>query len=263
LLSGYGSFNGYKCFFLTSHFFFPIMAITGESLLQLAATRLGEKYVNVLVPKDNPNWHGPWDCAEFVSWVVYQKLHVLYGCIDNHGNPATTESYSGAWVRDAENGTLPATSQATANTTAGIILLRRPPLPGTMGHVAISDGKGGTIEAAGTGLNVKRGKVEGRQWHFCVKIPGVTYAATGTVVPPKPLPFLLTLETPNIKSALVGKVQHALKEAGFNPGILDNEYGPHTVAAVVAFQTMNRLVADGVVGPLTAKKLGVDWPDHA
>lgn len=236
------------------------MAITGTDLLHLAETRLGEKYVNVLVPKDNPNWHGPWDCAEFVSWVVYQKLHTLYGCVNNHGNPATTEAYSGAWVRDAENGTLPPTTQALANTMAGIILLRRPPLPGHMGHVAISDGKGGTVEAAGTGLNVRRGKIEGRLWHHCVQIPGVSYATTGTVVPPKALPFLLTLEDPNIKSALVGRVQRALKEAGFNPGVLDNEYGPHTVAAVAAFQRTHRLVSDGVVGPLTAKKLGVAWP---
>jgi peptidoglycan hydrolase-like protein with peptidoglycan-binding domain len=42
--------------------------------------------------------------------------------------------------------------------------------------------------------------------------------------------------------------------------VLDNEYVPQTLAAVVAFQKMNRLVADGTVGPLTAKKLGVTWP---
>ncbi|MBL0175177.1 MAG: peptidoglycan-binding protein [Ignavibacteria bacterium] len=40
----------------------------------------------------------------------------------------------------------------------------------------------------------------------------------------------------------------------------DVVHGPHTVAAVCAFQKLNRLVADGVVGPQTAKKLGVEWP---
>ena len=45
---------------------------TGNDLLRLAATRIGQKYLNVLVPKDNPNWSGPWDCAEFASWVVFQ-----------------------------------------------------------------------------------------------------------------------------------------------------------------------------------------------
>ena len=79
------------------------MAITGTNLLQLAETRLSEKYVNVLVPKNNPNWHGPWDCAEFASWVVFQKTQKLYGCLNNRGNPAATEAYSGSWVRDASN----------------------------------------------------------------------------------------------------------------------------------------------------------------
>ena len=36
-------------------------------LLQLAEIRLGKKYVNVVAPKDNPNWYDPWDCVEFVS----------------------------------------------------------------------------------------------------------------------------------------------------------------------------------------------------
>ena len=72
------------------------MPTTGTDLLRLAETRLGEKYINVLVPKDNPDWHGPWDCAEFASWVVFQKVKKLYGCLPNTGNPATVEAYSGA-----------------------------------------------------------------------------------------------------------------------------------------------------------------------
>jgi len=77
------------------------------------------------------------------------------------------------------------------------------------------------------------------------------------------LPFLLTLETPNIRSSLVRAVQRALRDKGFDPGKIDSEYGPHTVAAVEAFQAMNRLVADGICGPLTARKLGVEWPARA
>lgn len=235
---------------------------TGNDLLKLAETRITEKYVNVLVPKDNPNWHGPWDCAEFVSWAVYQQTTKLYGCVDNSGNPATTEAYSGAWGRDSKNGALIATDQKTANTSAGVILVRKPPMPGKMGHVAISDGNGGTVEAAGTGLGVRRGKIEGRQWHYWVKVPEITYSSTNVVVPPKPLPYLLTLEDPNISGLIVESVQQALKEQGFDPGAIDGLYGPHTVAAVYAFQKSNRLVADGVVGPASAKKLGINWPEQ-
>jgi len=233
---------------------------TGRDLLNLAKTRIGEKYANVLVPKDNPNWHGPWDCAEFASWVVFQKVGKLYGCLDNSANPATADAYSGAWVRDASDGTLPIKDQVTANNTAGLILIRKPPLPGEMGHVAISDGEGGTVEAAGTGLGVKHGEIEGRLWHFYVEVPKVTYQTTGRIVAPKPLPYLLTLEEPYMSGTLVKNVQRALTGAGFDPGKLDGRYGPHTIAAVFAFQKMNRLVADGIVGPKTARKLNVKWP---
>jgi len=233
---------------------------TGKDLLKLAETRLNERYVNVLVPKDNPNWHGPWDCAEFASWAVFQKVGKLYGCTDNSGDPATTEAYSGAWVRDAKDGTLIQTEKDAANNTPGIILIRKPPMPGKMGHIAISDGGGGTVEAAGTGLGVRRGKIEGRLWHFCVKVPELTYSSSGATVATKPLPYMLTLEKPNISGTLVKSVQRALKVAGFDPGKIDGAYGPHAVAAVFAFQKLNRLVADGIVGPLTAKKLGVAWP---
>src|SRR5688572_6721984 len=148
---------------------------SGTDLLRLAQSRIGEQYLNVLVPKSNPNWHGPWDCAEFTSWLVYQTAARLYGCIDNNGDPAATEAYSGAWVRDAQSGTLTATDAAAADNTPGIILIRRPPLPGTMGHIAITDGAGGTVEAAGLGLGVRRGKVQGRLWHLYARVPELSY----------------------------------------------------------------------------------------
>jgi hypothetical protein len=233
---------------------------SGRDLVAIAETRLGEVYQNVLVPKDNPNWHGPWDCAEFASWVVFQKTKSLFGCVSNSGNPAATEAYSGAWVRDAQNGTLQNATEAVANNTPGVLLIRRPPMPGAMGHIAISDGTGKTVEAAGIGLGVRRGVVSGRLWHHFALVPNVTYTPTKAVVPPKDLPFMLTLEDPNIKGPLVRKVQQALKAAGFDPGKLDGEYGPHCVAAVTAFQMAKKLVADGTVGPATAKKLGVNWP---
>lgn len=235
-------------------------ATTGADLLRLAETRLGEKCAPGLVPKDNPNWHGPWDCAEFVAWVVYQTVHRLCGCANDHGNPATTEACPGAWVVDAQHGPLLLTTQAAANATAGVVLIRQPPLPGQLGHVALSDGRGGTVEAAGSGLNVRRGPIESRLWHYCAQVPGVTYAATGAPVPPQSLPHLLTLQDPNIQSDLVGQVQRALQARGFDPGVLDSLYGPHTLAAVAAFQRLNRLVVDGLVGPATARKLGVEWP---
>lgn len=234
--------------------------VTGAQLLALAETRIGEKYVNVQVPKDNGNWHGPWDCAEFASWLVYQAVGKLYGCVDNTDDPSLADAYSGAWVRDAVDGMLDSFTQGEANGTPGAFLIRKPPAPGRMGHIAMTDGRGGTVEAAGINLGVRRDSVEGRLWHYVVKIPELTYSTTGFVATSTPLPYLLTLETPNIKSGLVRAVQRALRDKGVNPGRIDGEYGPHTVAAVEAFQAMNRLVADGICGPRTAKKLGIEWP---
>ena len=235
----------------------------GAQLLALAETRLGEKYVNVQVPKDNRNWHGPWDCAEFASWLVYQAARKLYGCTDDMADPALADAYSGAWVRDAVAGKVNQITQAEANGIAGAVLIRKPPAPGKMGHIAITDGHGGTVEAAGINLGVRRDKVEGRLWNYIATIPELAYSSTGYVVAATPLPYLLTLETPNIRSSLVRTVQRALRDNGVDPGKIDGEYGPHTVAAVEAFQAMNRLVADGICGPRTAKKLGVEWPAHS
>ena len=234
--------------------------VTGAQLLALAETRIGEKYVNVQVPKDNRNWHGPWDCAEFASWLVYQTTGKLYGCISNSADPAVADAYSGAWVRDTIDGLVNRTTQLEASSIAGAVLIRTPPVPGKMGHIAVTDGRGGTVEAAGVNLGVRRDKVEGRLWHYVVKIPELTYASTGHVAVVKPLPYMLTLETPCIKSSLVRTVQRALRDKGVDPGKIDSVYGPHTVAAVEAFQAMNRLVADGICGPRTARKLGIEWP---
>lgn len=235
---------------------------TGADLSRLAESRIGEKYVNVLVPKNNPNWHGPWDCAEFVSWVVYQTVAKLYGCVDNQGNPATIESYSGAWSRDARDGTLRQTNYAHALSAPGVVLVRRPPVPGRMGHVAVSDGRGKCIEAAAPGLGVRRGPITGRLWHYYSLIPDLQYVApTAVDAMPPALPFMLELTDPWTKNPLVKKVQNALRAAGFDPGPADGEFGPNTLAAVFAFQRTNRLVGDGIVGPKTAVRLGLTWPE--
>ena len=52
-------------------------------------------------------------------------------------------------------------------------------------------------------------------------------------------------------------LQQSLNAKGFNSGPVDGWFGPVTRGAVVAYQSANGLVVDGVVGPQTAGALGV------
>src|SRR5882724_5320181 len=57
---------------------------TGQQLVALGNTRVGDPYIfGALAPKNNAIFHGPWDCAEFVSWIIFQTTGRLYGCEDN------------------------------------------------------------------------------------------------------------------------------------------------------------------------------------
>jgi hypothetical protein len=55
----------------------------------------------------------------------------------------------------------------------------------------------------------------------------------------------------------VKNLQKRLKELGFNPGVIDGEFGPGVQAAVLAFQNSKGLLADGAAGPRTLSALGL------
>ena len=229
---------------------------TGQQMLDRALTRINERYVNVLVPKNNPNWHGPWDCAEFMSWLVYQVGGFLYGCVDDAGNPATTEAYTGAWQSDARRlGRMVPWRDAAA--TVGAVLLRYPPVPGSMGHIAVSDGQGGTVEAKGRQWGVTRDRASGRDWDTGVLIPGFTYAAPGAGMVLAEPSLLYGMGRAGMAEIVVRRIQQALRDSGIDPGPIDGAYGPNTTAAVAAYQKVKGLVADGKVGKQTARSLGI------
>ncbi|SHH62934.1 peptidoglycan-binding protein [Massilia sp. CF038] len=65
----------------------------------------------------------------------------------------------------------------------------------------------------------------------------------------------------------VTRLQEALLSKGFNPGVVDGRFGLGTLAALLAFQRSEVMLADGVAGPRTLAALGLvaspDLPDAA
>ena len=55
----------------------------------------------------------------------------------------------------------------------------------------------------------------------------------------------------NVKLTNTLEIQKFLTNNGFKPGPIDGQSGPQTIAAIKAFQTINGLLADGIVGNRT------------
>lgn len=232
-----------------------VAAGTGEGLVERALKHVGEKYEHVLVPKNDANWDGPWDCAEFTSWLVYQEAEILYGCDSRQPDPAKTEAYTGYWQSDLKNvGKQISVEEAAA--TPGGILLRNPPSGGGMGHIVLCDGLGGTIEAKGKAYGVVQDKVAGRRWDSGILVPGIRYQS-GTPIAVTPPANIYRVGAPNMNGTVVMRIQQALTAQGYDTGGIDGAFGTGTEAAVVAFQRHAGIVVDGEVGPQTAAALGI------
>lgn len=231
---------------------------TNIDFVKMANRHLDEAYIlGAFAPKNNANWKGPWDCAEFVSWLTFQTVGLVMGCTNNSDNPAMADAYSGAWARDA-SASQRSISIGQAKATTGAVLIRKP-APGGIGHVAVSQGDGTTIEAHSAKEGVCNKQVDGRRWDIAMLLPLIEYPdelPVSIFSPPSGLVIRLTF--PPMHGALVKKIQIALQSRGIDPGDIDGVFGPHTEAAVRAFQLQSKLVPDGEVGRTTSKKLNVN-----
>lgn len=226
---------------------------TGDAILRTAVEHVGESYIlGARAPMANANWTGPWDCAEFVSWCVFRTTGILYGT-EPRTDPVLADAYTGFWSAQsrADNALV---SIEVAVGIAGAILLRVP-APQAIGHIAFSDGAGGTVEAFNKKHGVIRSKATGRRWDTGVLVPRVSYFQSEKPVDFSPPELVLRVTQPLMRGPLVRKVQRALNAAGFFPGKADGVYGPQTAHAVRAFQSTRDLVTDGEVGPATLKAL--------
>jgi hypothetical protein len=93
---------------------------------------------------NNASYAGPWDCAEFVTYCVYQAYGLKFGLLDGVEGTAAQESSASSWLHDATTLTSQFTeiSVSAARNIAGAILIA------TSGsHVALSAGDGRILEA--------------------------------------------------------------------------------------------------------------------
>lgn len=230
-------------------------------LLRVARRRIGDAYVlGAKVPQGNPNWRGPWDCAEFTSWCVFQVTGELVGCRPTDRGPDVADAYTGFWAEDAKRARA-VVPVAEAVATRGAFLLRVAE-GGSQGHIVISAGDGTTVEAHSSRRGVIAGSVDGRRWHMGIVLESLRPSAADA---PAPVParrprLVLRVRTPFMTGDLVKAVQRRLKDLGFHAGPIDGVYGPQTAAAVQAFQASRRMLVDGEAGAATGRALGIEWP---
>ncbi len=225
---------------------------TGKGLLSLANEHVGKKYVfGANVPFDNPNYKGPWDCAEFISWVVYQVSQIKVGIREK-------EAYTGYWGKDA--GTLcKKISISEAAQTYGAILFRSPGFKGiSIGHIVFSDGEGGTIEAKSTNDGVCKNKIIGRQWEYGLLINSVSYEVNNAFrfdyASP---PFNFYVSAPAMRHPVVKETKEKLAKLNLYHGKIDEEYNSETSMSVANYQKIKGIVVDGVLGKETLTLLKV------
>ena len=141
-------------------------------MIDLAATRLREEYVyGADVDLNDPDWHGPWDCAEFATWVVKQKTGKIYGVLDRDSdNP---DPWTGAWASDVRKGIVTQIPVKQAIQTPGALLLRY-----RQGghHIVFAVGDGRTLGAQNSQDGVAYGAAGGvESWDYGILIPEVSY----------------------------------------------------------------------------------------
>ena len=233
----------------------------GDDLVALARKHIGEEYFfGARARFLDPDFKGPWDCAEFISWVVFRVSgeQVLLGCMPR--DPSRGDAYTGFWVDDARKYGL-IISLGTALKTAGALLLRGPTKK-RIGHIAFSLGNGrNTVEAYDRKHGVIRGQAnpQGRGWDYGVRVPDAKEWAALTGRASKPANWFFRATESAKPDPRVEVIQQALKKQGASVPRIDGRFTPALATTVANFQNGEDLVVDGMVGKQTLDALAIDW----
>ncbi len=194
------------------------------------------------------------DCSKFAACAAYQGGGVIFGCDNDSGDPHHIYGGTIYFERDVEKFKDCKVSVEQAMAIPGALVLRF--VHGESNHhIVISDGKGGTIEAACTREGVIFNTLHGRRWTTGICPPGINFGPLPAPSAVQAPAYLYRYMSPLMDDPKIMVIQRSL-------GILaDGIYGPLTAAAVREFQKNHGgLVVDGEVGPITAKALGVSFP---
>lgn len=91
----------------------------------------------------------------------------------------------------------------------------------------------------------------------CFALIGSVGVVNSQQKPEEAISTVAEIKSVNAATADTKEVQTRLKKWGYYTGSVDGINGPKTKAAVKAFQKKYGLVQDGIVGPLTAAKMGL------
>jgi len=232
-----------------------------DDVIGLARTRLGENYVfGARADFTDPDYHGPWDCAEYATWVIYQASAgaVLLGCQPK--NAESGDAYTGFWNDDATAYQL-VVSLKDALDTKGYLLLRRP-ASGKIGHIAFSLGDGKrTVEAHSKNRGVIIGNADPdlRGWHYGIRLPTPDEWRAVLARKSRPRNWFLQERFGGMQDPRVPLVVDALNKKGFPVPKKTRIYSAKLTDAVAKFQKKRGILIDGIVGPETAEALGLKW----
>ena len=228
-------------------------AKSGIGILEIAKVHIGEPYIfGTRAPMSNAAWRGPWDCAEFASWCVYRVTGILFG-VDPRNDPVKANAFTGYWGNQARQAGAVISIEDAARIAGSCVL--RMPQSGRGGHIVLSDGKGGTVEAHSKEKGVVEYTLSGRRWDMGILVPGVRYFTEDTPVIIEQPREVWRYTDPMMRGKRVESLQVCLAKLEYSVGNADGVYGPQTEAAVQAFQADHELVPDGEVGKLTQAAL--------
>ena len=108
----------------------------------------------------------------------------------------------------------------------------RVPQPGAIGHIVISDGAGGTVEAHSSKDGLIQSTLTGRRWDMGILVPSITYTQGSAVPVSPPSTVIYRLTAPLMTGDKVKEIQKKLRAAGFDPGSIDGEFGPDRKSVV-------------------------------